>query len=210
MQKALWLIAAAMLVVPASARAQQSNQQQTQQATQQSGQQADQTKASSQAPAQQDSLAEAARKTREQKKEAPKAAKVFTNDNIPTAGGVSTVGASTTGSTSGAQPSAEEPKGADEKAWREKFATLRGKLTEDQTKLDVLQREAGTDQVQFYGGNPQKAAQDQQSMQPFGTDYSKKVSDIDAAKKAVAADQQAISDAEDDLRKAGGDPGWAR
>src|SRR5579862_9260886 len=128
MQKALWLIAAAMLVVPTSARAQQSNQQQTQQTTQQSGQQADQTKVSSQAPAQQDSLAEAARKAREQKKEAPKAAKVFTNDNIPTAGGVSTVGASANESTCGAQPSAGEPKGADEKAWRAKFAMLRGKL----------------------------------------------------------------------------------
>lgn len=210
MQKALWLIAAAIFVVPASARAQQSSQQQTQQTTQQSEQPADQTKVSSQAPAQQDSLAEAARKTREQKKEAPKAAKIFTNDNIPTAGGVSTVGAGATESTSGAEPSAEGSKGADEKAWREKFATLRDKLAQDQAKLDVLQREAGVDQVQFYGGNPQKAAQDQQSMQPFGTEYSKKVSDIDAAKKAVAADQQAISDAEDDLRKAGGDPGWAR
>ncbi len=210
MQKALWLIAAAIFVVPASARAQQSNQQQTQETTQQSGQQAEQTKASSQTPAQQDSLAEAARKAREQKKETLKAAKVFTNDNIPTAGGVSTVGASATESTSGAQPSTEEPKTADEKAWREKFATLRGKLAEDQAKLDVLQREAGVDQVQFYGGDPQKAAQDQQGMQPFGSQYSKKVSDIDAAKKTVAADQQAISDAEDDLRKAGGDPGWAR
>src|SRR5215470_11342151 len=40
----------------------------------------------------QDSLAAAARKARERKKEAPKGTKVFTNDNIPMIGGISSVG----------------------------------------------------------------------------------------------------------------------
>ena len=41
-------------------------------------------------------------------------------------------------------------------------------------------------------------------------DINKKTSDIDAKKQKIEADKQAISDAEDDLRKAGGDSGWAR
>jgi hypothetical protein len=41
-------------------------------------------------------------------------------------------------------------------------------------------------------------------------DINKKTSDIEAKKQQIEADKQAIADAEDDLRKAGGDPGWAR
>ena len=41
-------------------------------------------------------------------------------------------------------------------------------------------------------------------------DINKKTADIDAKTEQIEADQQAIDDAEDDLRKAGGDPGWAR
>ena len=160
--------------------------------------------------AQTDSLADAARKAREQKKDA-KPAKVFTNDNLPTEGGVSTVGAAPAPAQGAADQQAEtkaSPK--DEKAWREKFAQLHKKLDQDQADLDVMQREAGVDAVQYYGGDPNKAVQDQSSQAPMGAAYNKKVADIDAKQKQVDADKQAISDAEDDLHKAGGDPGWAR
>jgi len=49
--------------------------------------------------AQQESVADAARRARERKKEAPRNVKTFTNDNLPTAGGISTVGG-----TAGAPP----------------------------------------------------------------------------------------------------------
>ena len=42
------------------------------------------------------------------------------------------------------------------------------------------------------------------------SDIDKKTAEIEAKKKAVAADQQAISDAESDMIKSGGAPGWAR
>jgi len=74
----------------------------------------------------------------------------------------------------------------------------------------VMQREVGVAEVQYYNGDPQKAQQDKTSQQALGTAYNKKVADIDAKKKQVEADQQAISDAEDALHKSGGDPGWAR
>ncbi|HEX4076445.1 MAG TPA: hypothetical protein VHX49_13675 [Candidatus Acidoferrales bacterium] len=182
----------------------------------QTSSQASQTAAPTPAAApQQDSLAEAARKAREQKKDAPKAAKVFTNDDIPTQGAVSTVGTSDTDTSQNAQDTsnaaaAPAASGNDEKMWRDKFADLNHKLAQDQAELDVLQREANTGMLQYYGGDPQKAFQDQTNQQPLGAAYDKKVAAIDAKKKEIEADQQAISDAEDDLHKAGGDPGWAR
>ena len=41
-------------------------------------------------------------------------------------------------------------------------------------------------------------------------DINEKTAKIDGKQKEIDADQQAISDAEDELRKAGGDSGWAR
>jgi hypothetical protein len=205
MRRTLWLCAA-VLVFAASGVIRAQAQQQDQTSAQAS------QNATPAAPPK-DSLAEAARKAREQKKDAPKAAKVFTNDNIPTDGAVSTAGASpadTSQETSDTSSTPAPAAGNDEKTWRDKFAALHHKLDQDQAELDVMQREVGVAAVQYYGGDPQKAAQDQESQKPMGAAYDKKVSDIDAKKAAVEADKQAISDAEDDLRKAGGDSGWAR
>ena len=183
---------------------------------QQQGQSSSQTSSQSTSSAsdtQQNSVADAARKAlQQQHKDSTKQPKVFTNDNLPTSGGVSTVGATPTSNAPSEGAAGETGKAApiDEKGWRDKFAALHKKLDQDQSELDVLQREANVDQVQFYGGDPQKAQQDSSQMQPMGAEYNKKISEIDAKKKQVEADQQAISDAEDALRKSGGDSGWAR
>ncbi|HUJ29993.1 MAG TPA: hypothetical protein VLY23_01835 [Candidatus Acidoferrum sp.] len=214
MRRILTICATVILALPAAAWSRQ-DQPQTQSQSQQSSSASPQ--AQQQPPAQKDSLAEAARKAREQKEQkqgTQKPAKVFTNDNMPAAGGISTVGeekepaADQSGANAGAQGAAAP---ADqEKIWRDRFADLRHKLDQDQAELDVLQRELGSAEVQFYGGDPQKAAMDQMAQKPMGSDYTKKLSALDAKKKQVEADKQAISDAEDELRKAGGDPGWAR
>ncbi len=154
------------------------------------------------------SIAAAARKAREQKKDSSKPPKVFTNENIPTSGGISSVGetpsaaaddksAAAAGNASGASN--------DEKAWRDRFAKLNHKLDQDKQDLDVMQRELGTLDVQYYN-DPVKAMQQQLSRD----DINKKTADIDAKKKQIEADQQAIDDAQDELRKSGGDPGWGR
>ena len=90
--------------------------------------------------------------------------------------------------------------------WRDKFAKLNHQLDQDQATLDVLQRELGVLSNQYYGGDPVKAMQQGMSQSEI-TDKNAK---IDAKKKDVEADKQAIADAEADLRKAGGDPGWER
>jgi hypothetical protein len=185
--------ATAIMILPAGIQGQQT---------------APQPVSSAQAPApQQDSLAAAARKAREQKKDSSKTGKVFTNDNIPTSGGISSVGdGSLVKASSDATSAATTPAaGNDEKAWRAKFVQLRQKLDKDKADLDIMQRELGLLDVQYYN-DPVKAMQQQLSRE----DINKKIAEIETKKKDVAADQQAIDDAEDDLRKAGGDPGWAR
>jgi chromosome segregation ATPase len=152
----------------------------------------------------QDSLAAAAHRAKEQKKAAPKSAKVFTNDDIPSSGGSATTEAKSAASETPAA-AAEKTAANDEKSWRNKFAALRQKLDQDQAALDVMQRELGQLNVQYYS-DPVKAMQQQYTR----SDINDKTAQIEAKKKDIAADQQAISDAEDDLRKAGGEPGWAR
>lgn len=206
-------VLAAFLCVSVAAWPQQTQQKPSQSNQQTSAAKDQSTNAANQqtpaAPA--DSLAEAARKARAADKKTPKAARVFTNDNIPSAGGVSEVGvASQPPSDSGSAPDAQA-KGAakpaaakDEAGWRARFAQLHHKLDQDQAELDIMQRELGVLNVQYYS-DPNKAMQQQLSRD----DINKKTDAIDKKKAQVAADQQAISDAEDALRKAGGDPGWA-
>src|SRR5580700_11252997 len=160
-------------------------------------------------PPKEDALVAAARKAREQKKDqaGAKPPRVFNNDNIPTAGGVSAVGQTSPAAdgTDAAAGAAGAPAaatgasaGADEKTWRKRFADLRKKLEQDQTELGVLD-------VQYYN-DPVKGMQQGYSR----SDINEKTDKIESKKQAIAADQQAIADAEDELQKAGGDPGWAR
>jgi hypothetical protein len=167
-------------------------------------------------PPQEDSLVAAARKAREQKKDqaGAKPPRVFNNDNIPTVGGVSAVGQNppaadgtdaAAGATPAPAPGAGASAGADEKTWRKRFADLHKKLEQDQTDLDLMQRELGVLDVQYYN-DPVKSMQQGYSR----SDINEKTDKIEAKKKAIEADEQAIADAEDELKKAGGDPGWAR
>jgi hypothetical protein len=172
------------------------------------GQSQDQSAQASQAAApQQDSLADAARRAKEQKKDQSKPPKVFTNDNLPSD---STAAPATVASAAPGNKPAEtttgKPAASDEKMWRDEFARLNHKLEQDQAELDILQRELSVLQSQYYGGDPMKGLQQGLSQE----DINAKRDKIDAKKKDVAADQQAITDAEADLQKAGGDPGWER
>jgi hypothetical protein len=208
--------AVAMLVVPANGSGQQQapsasagnspDQAPAQSSTQSTGPSAA-TPYAQTPPPQQDSLAAAARRAKEQKKEGSKPAKVFTNDNIPGAAGKSSVGAASAAepTPSGEAPEPSKRAGNDEKVWRDKFAALRHKLEQDQQELNVMERELGVLNVQYYN-DPVKALQQQLTR----SDINEKTAKIGGKKKEIEADQQAIADAEDDLRKSGGEPGWAR
>ena len=148
---------------------------------------------------------------RPNKKTAPKAKMVIDNDNLDTlTGTVNVVGQEPPlpedAAKAAAAKAAPAPKSLtlkDEDYWRGKFADANKKLTDDAHELDVLQREYNLKQQQYYS-DPNTAMKQDYTRSDLN-DTKTKIDDMTAT---VAADKQAISDLEDDLRKAGGDPGW--
>jgi anion-transporting ArsA/GET3 family ATPase len=173
---------------------------------------------------QQESVAEAARRAQASKKPAAKPAIVITNDDLESVKGtVSVVGeiqaplvdqtaatpdkAKTTPADdkSKAPAANDKPSPAkDETYWKKAFADARKKLADDTHELDVLQREFNLKQQQYYS-DPNTAMREQFTRQDL-TDTKTK---IDEKTAAVAQDKQAISDLEDSMRQAGGEPGWS-
>jgi len=205
-----WAAAAAILAIPTGSRAQEADTKPApaQQAPEGSADRSATTSSTVQSSAPPtESLADAARKAREARKDQPKPARVFDNDNLP-GGTVSTVGKTEGAKKDGDDASSDDKSksGTDsEKAWKEKFATLRSKLARDKEDLEVMQRELGVLNLQNYS-DPNKGLQQELTR----SDINNKTAAIDAKQKTIDADQQAIGDAEDDLRKSGGDSGWAR
>lgn len=179
------------------------------------------------------SLGELARKQRELKAGQPKATKVYTNDNIPKTGGLSTSEQTKTEATDketqtkegeaakpgdatkageAAKPGeAPESKPAkptaaeEEKKWRARFAKLRADLATEERKLDLYQRELNLANIQFYS-NPDQAMREQ----TMRTEVNNKTKDVEQQKAAVEAARKALSAAEEELQKKGLPPGWAR
>jgi hypothetical protein len=158
---------------------------------------------------QKDSVAEAARKAREKAKanSAP-AKKTYTNDNVSAlrVNEISVIAANgnqvkDTAPDAAAKPA--EPK-KDEAYWRKRFADARTKLEIAQKDLDVSQRELNLLQTQYYA-DPNKALQQQLTRD----DINAKTAKIDEKKQQVADLTQAIEDLKDELRRSGGEPGWA-
>jgi DNA repair exonuclease SbcCD ATPase subunit len=173
-----------------------------------------------------DPVADAARKAQEEKKKnAAKPKRVFTDDDVkpaapekppaaqPAATGGAEGAAGTTAATTAQKPGdatktegtaeKEDPNG--EKAWRKRFSQQRDKIAKAEKELDVLQRELEKAQTQYYS-DPQKAMTEQNSR----GEINDKTAKIDAKKKELEQLRQGLDDMEADLRKAGGDPGWAR
>ncbi len=154
---------------------------------------------SSQRPSQ--SVAEAARKTKEQQKDAPKAKTVWTNDNIPSAPNeVSVVGQPPSAPSSNETPPANAS--ASSAADQEKVAAERAKVSSDlddakkqldsvKTDLDIAQRRYNLDAAQLYSTPDYSTNQQGQAK-------------VDAEKAAIATKQQAVDAAQkkvDDLEK---------
>ncbi|MCU1343306.1 MAG: hypothetical protein JWN92_2729 [Candidatus Acidoferrum typicum] len=182
----------------------------------------------------QESVADAARKAQAAKKPSAKPAAVFTNDNIDTIKGtINVVGdapeppadqasddkgekgkkpagdakAKSTGKDDKTQGASADDKKSAEKGedyWRQTFTDARKKMADDAHELDILQRDYNLKQQQYYS-DPNVAMRQQFSRQ----DLTDTKTQIDDKAAAVAADKQALSDLEDQLRKAGGEPGWA-
>jgi DNA repair exonuclease SbcCD ATPase subunit len=162
-----------------------------------------------------DPVADAARKAREKKKDAPKPKKIYTDDDLkksapapdaganPAPGSASGTAASTTQQQAGDTPKIADPNG--EAAWRKRFKDHRDKIAKAEKELDILGRELEKAQLEYYP-DPQKAMTQQNSRAEINAINAK----IDAKKKELDQLKQELDDLEDQLRKSGGDPGWAR
>jgi hypothetical protein len=158
-----------------------------------------------------DSVAEAARKAKEDKKENPKPKKVYTEDDISTKkSDVSVVGNPAPPADATATPDttpAATAKGTltPEQKWRQAFGAQRAKIAQAEKELDVLQREESKAGLQYYS-DPTKAMKEQLTR----NELNEKAAKIAAKKQQIADLKQQMDDMEDQLRKEGGDPGWAR
>jgi hypothetical protein len=164
-----------------------------------------------------DAVAAAARKAREKKKEAPKPKKVYSNEDLSSAPAapVSATSDKAAPAAEGAAKDSKTDEGADadktpknkndEASWRKRFAEARDKLAVAEKELDILQREVNKAQTQYYS-DPQKALTEQYSRKSIN-DHD---TEIAAKKQEVAQLKQSLSDLEDELRRSGGDIGWAR
>ena len=163
-----------------------------------------------------DPVADAARRAREAKQTAPKPKKVYTDDDVsrpkPAPAATSTTGDSSTpdSSKSAAGTASKTPTSADQDAkaeadWRKRFKEQHDNIARAEKELDILQREGQKDQIQYYS-DPQKAMTEQYTRK----DINEKDAKIAAKQKEIEQLKQGLSDLEDALRKAGGDPGWAR
>lgn len=156
-----------------------------------------------------DPVADAARKARESKKDVPKPKKVWTDDDLrkgtPDPAPTPATGTATasTGQGGGGGNQANDANG--EAAWRAKFKEARDRLSRSEKELDVLQRELEKAQLEYYP-DPQKAMTQQNTR----GDINDKTAKIEAKKKEIAQMKQGLDDLEDQLRKANGNPGWAR
>ncbi len=157
-------------------------------------------------------MAEAARKAREKAKTSPAPAKkTYTNDNVSAlrVNEISVITANPNADKDAATDAAKaseskaEPK-KDEAYWRKRFAEARTKLELAQKDLDVSQRELNLLQTQFYS-DPNKALQQQLTRDDINT----KTAKVDEKKKQVADLTQALEDLKEEMRHAGGEPGWA-
>jgi chromosome segregation ATPase len=168
---------------------------------------------------QQESVADAARKAQAAKKTAPKAKLTIDNDNLGTlTGTVSVVGQEPAAPPSPEQAAksaaddkaakagapAEKAPAKDEAYWRARFAAANKKLADDSHELDIMQREYNLKQQQFYA-DPMATLKQEYSRQDLNDSKTK----IDEKTALVNQDKADIASLDDELRQAGGDPGWA-
>ena len=145
---------------------------------------------------QDNSVAAAARRAREQKKEQPKAAHVYDNDSLPSTGGVNVVGqqpaaAGSTSETASTQAVEEKPAptAAEVAALNSDLDKAKQRLADLKADLDVAQRKFALDQA-TYVSDPNH------SMNKAGA------AELDAEKSEVDAKAAAVADAEKALAAA--------
>jgi len=170
-----------------------------------------------------DSLAELARQAKAQRAKSHEKLKIYTNEDIealrplPMATTDLKPGEHLAQETTGnkaerpsLKPGPAEAGGEKhgEEYFRDRMGQLEERLELDQRELTVLEQRLGQSQMMYYSDPVQGLLQ---SSGPTAlSDVHSLQGQIDAKQADLAKDQQAIDDLQEELRRAGGDPGWLR
>jgi hypothetical protein len=165
------------------------------------------------------SLADVGKKEEERRKSTPQPAKVYTNKDLSPApaGSAAPVPAAKDAKDSaaakGATKDAKDGKGGDakdgggtkdQKYWSDKMKSLREQLDRDQTFLDALQNKINSLTTEFVNrDDPAQRTVIEQNRQ-------KALGELGRLQKAILDDKKAITDLEEEARRAGVSPGWLR
>jgi len=172
----------------------------------------------------QQSLADVARKEEERRKTQAPASKVYTNKDLADvppstmpapsggSGGTSSSAGSGTTSSTGSTPKKDDQKDAkddksearDQAYWSGRMKSARETLDRDSTFADALQSRISALTTDFVNRD------DPAQRSTIERDRQKAVAELDRLKKQVLADRKAITDIEEEARRAGVPPGWLR
>jgi type IV secretory pathway VirB10-like protein len=157
------------------------------------------------------SLGDVAKKEEQRRKTVKSSGKVYTNDQLkadPTPSVPATSAAGTTpapaASAPAPAPSDDSTDKADEKTWRKRIADARDALQRSQAFADALQSQLNALTTDFV--NRDDPAQRQQ----IANKRDSVLAELDRVKKEVAAQNKAISDIQEQARRAGVPAGWVR
>jgi hypothetical protein len=144
---------------------------------------------------------------------AKKVVKLFTNDNLPPRPPGEGLSAASGMSSSPTEPAPTQPAtgaaakktATGEAYFRERKSAIAAQLETHRRELAVLEQKLALGGMQFYA-DPNQTLQQEYSR----SDINKLSDDIAKKKQQIADDEKALDDLRDELRRAGGDPGWLR
>jgi hypothetical protein len=160
------------------------------------------------------SLGEVARKEEERRKAVKSSGKVYTNDKLqpvpqpsapPAASGDQAAAAPGAGTTPSATPAPDKaPAKDDEKAWRKRMTDARDALERSKVFANALQNQFNSLVTDFVNRD------DPAQRSAIASQRDKVTAEIERVKKEIESETKAISDIEEEARRAGVPAGWVR
>lgn len=168
-------------------------------------------------PDSQKSLADLARDAQKNKPAPSPATKVWTNDNIPTTTGISTVGTADTGGSASAggegqsaaaETTARSPEELKklEQEWRKKFQDQKDKIALLERELTVSKRENQIRATTYYADAGNRMRYENQAK--YAEDDRKYQAEAAEKQKQIDEAKQKLEDMREELRKAGLPTSW--
>jgi len=171
------------------------------------------------------SLADVAKKEEERRKSIKTPARVLTNDDLKPVPILNPDGSTQTGDQDASKKAADKAGAAagdkddedkkadssksddalkDQKYWSDRQAQLQSKLQRDQTFAEALQSRINALTTDFTNRD------DPAQRATIAADRQKALDDLNTVKKDVTDDQKALTDFQEEARRAGVPPGWLR